>query len=93
MAGGGAPASDAKQASDNPLWRTAGRGRPTPTDEISFRHLSPEVPESRVIADNPRASADWGCAVPLRKLPANRHLRALNLAGESHPGGRRFESG
>jgi hypothetical protein len=55
--------------------RQAHLSQPEPfAGTISSRHSSPEVRESMVIGDNPRASTPraWGC--PAHKLPANRHL-------------------
>jgi hypothetical protein len=56
--------------------------RPNPPDRISFRHLSPEVPESRVISDDPRVSRLIARHWPVPKHPANRDLSARILAGD-----------
>jgi hypothetical protein len=88
---------DETQASRRPaisrlLRREAGhptslfRGRwpvvgPMATEGDRFRHLSPEVPETAIIADNPRASAPTSASWHPHKSPATRPLSARNPGG------------
>src|SRR5437660_12877083 len=54
------------------------RGARTPTGSLrhlrACRHLSPKVPETTIIADNPGASVTSPAWCPAQKQPANPHL-------------------